>query len=177
MKPTAVIVAAGLALAYCTSADSTPRLSAPGNAIDRAFVSEMLEHHESGMYSAEIAQDQGRSTFVRAFADELLRVYVEDSAKLKERDAALARAGVKIGHLGLSDAASGSAHDAERLRTATPFDAGFLDVMIAHARGAIAITNAELAAGRDTELRRLALHIVDFQERQIARLHERTRSR
>jgi uncharacterized protein (DUF305 family) len=49
--------------------------------------------------------------------------------------------------------------------------------MIAHARGAIAISAAELAAGHDTELKRLAHDMLEVQERQIAKLRAHQRRR
>ena len=53
------------------------------------------------------------------------------------------------------------------LRRARPFGRAFLEMMIPHHEGAIAMARAELARGSDPELRDLAQRIVDGQQREI----------
>jgi uncharacterized protein (DUF305 family) len=52
-------------------------------------------------------------------------------------------------------------------RGADPFDDAFLEAMIPHHVGAIAMARAELAEGEDPELRDLARAIVDAQDREV----------
>lgn len=57
--------------------------------------------------------------------------------------------------------------DMSMLETATPFDPAFLTMMIPHHEGAVAMAKAELAKGKDPELKQLAQTIITAQQREI----------
>ena len=79
-KMLAALVAAGaLAVAGC-GADQAPTTGASkanGNGTDRAFVAAMVPHHQSAVDMAKIAQERGRSAFVKQLADDIVRTQSE----------------------------------------------------------------------------------------------------
>ena len=169
-KMLAALVAAGaLAVAGCggDEGSTTSAGKANGNGTDRAFVAAMVPHHQSAVDMAKIAQERGRSAFVKQLADDIVRTQSEEIATLRREDAALESAGVENGSLGVPDHAMGMEGDPAELRTARPFDEAFLKMMLPHHAGAVEMAKAELAKGQDPELKGLAQRIIDAQTREI----------
>ena len=165
----ALVGIAALLIAGCGDDDSSTDNPAAmgGNPIDRAFVAEMIPHHESAVAMANIAQRRGSSTFVKQLADDIVRTQTEEIATMRARDRTLADAGVERGSLGMSEQMMRMDHDAASLKTAKPFDAAFLRMMIPHHQGAVAMANAELKQGEDPKLKTLARAIITAQQREI----------
>jgi uncharacterized protein (DUF305 family) len=74
------------------------------------------------------------------------------------------------GHMGMSDEEMGMDMDMSALESARPFDRAFLDAMIPHHQGAIAMSRRLLAEGESRALRDLARDIVAAQSREIAQM-------
>ncbi len=168
----ALVTAGALALAGCGSDDSGGAASgsggqAAGNPTDRAFVAEMIPHHEGALEMAEIAQKRGESEFVKGLADDILRTQAEEITTLRREDQQLADAGVEKGALGVPGHMMGMSEDTAQLKTATPFDEAFIKMMVPHHKGAIEMAKVELAKGSDPELKTLAQQIIDAQQREI----------
>lgn len=169
----AVAGVGALLIAGCGDDDSSTGAStAAGNPIDRAFVADMIPHHESAVEMAKIAQRRGSSAFVKQLADDIQRTQTEEIATMTARDRALAGAGVARGSLGMSEEMMGMNHDASSLTAANPFDAAFLRMMIPHHEGAVVMAKAELEQGEDPELKALARDIITAQQREIAEMRE-----
>ena len=174
----ALTVAGALLGAGCGDSDSSDDSAAPaagGNPVDRAFVADMIRHHESAVEMAQIAQRRGSSDFVKQLADDIIKTQNAEISTMRAADRRLKSAGVQQGSLGVPEDRMGMDHDAASLRTATPFDRRFLEMMIPHHQGALAMANVEKAKGGDPELKQLAHDIAAAQKREIAEMREHLR--
>lgn len=143
---------------------------AAGNAIDRAFVAEMVPHHRLAIEMAAVARTDATSAFVKNLAADIDRTQTAEIATMRRIDAQLAAAGVKRGSLAMDDHAMGTDMDADRLRGAKPFDRKFIAMMVPHHEGAIAMARTELEQGQNAELKRLATAIVTAQQREVRQM-------
>jgi uncharacterized protein (DUF305 family) len=99
----ALAVASALVAGGCGD-DATPSSSpsgAAGNGVDRAFVADMIPHHESAIEMAKIAKQRGESAFVKQLADDIASSQGEEITTMRREDDALELAGVKRGSLGV----------------------------------------------------------------------------
>jgi len=169
-----LIVAGALIVAGCGE-DGTSEsggASAAGNGTDRAFVADMVPHHESAVEMATIALDRGTSTFVKDLARDIVTTQTKEIATLRTEDEGLATAGIKTGSLGVAEHMMGMDGDTASLKTASPFDAAFLKMMLPHHEGAVVMAKAELKQGADPQLKELAQNIITAQEREIAEMRK-----
>ena len=150
--------------------------STAGNGTDRAFVKDMVPHHESAIEMAKMAQERGESAFVKQLADDIIRSQEAEIVELKREDESLENAGVEVGSLDMGHDMMGMDGDMSKLEAADPFDPEFLNMMIPHHEGAIEMAKAELEKGKDPELRKIAQQIIDAQEREISEMREQLAS-
>jgi uncharacterized protein (DUF305 family) len=164
----ALAVSALLVAGFGTSDSSANRRSATlGNQVDRAFVAQMIPHHQMAVQMAKIAQRRGKSAFVKQLASDIVRTQTKEIATMRAADQRLRRAGIKKGSLGVPEHMMGMSGDVASLRTTKAFDRTFLPMMIPHHQGAVAMARAELAKGKDPQLKRLAQNIITAQQREI----------
>lgn len=169
----ALAVAGALLGAGCgDSSDDSASQATGGNPVDRAFVADMIPHHESAVQMAQIAQRRGSSEFVKKLADDIVRTQNAEISTLRAADQRLKSAGVSAGSLGVPQHMMGMDDDPASLKTATPFDRAFIRMMIPHHEGAIVMAKAEMAKGSDSELKTLAGDIIKAQEREIGEMRE-----
>jgi uncharacterized protein (DUF305 family) len=159
-----------LVVAGCGSDDDGSE-TASGNEIDRAFVADMVEHHQLAIEMAEIAEEKAESDFVRQLAGEIIAAQTEEIQTMEDVDAELAAADVQPGDLGVPEHLAGMDEDSSALNTAKPFDREFIDMMIAHHQGAIRMARVEQADGENEELMELAGAIIDAQAREIEEMN------
>lgn len=176
MKVLAVLLAAGaLVVAGCGDDDNNSGGStskAAGNGTDRAFVADMTIHHESAIEMAKIAQDRGQSTFVKELADDIVKTQAKEIKIFASEDEGLDTAGITVGSLGVAEHMKGMEGEPATLKSADPFDAAFLKMMIPHHEGAIEMAKAELAKGQNRELKATASDIIGVQQREITAMRK-----
>lgn len=162
------------ALAACGSDDdgSAGAPSTAGNGIDRAFVADMIPHHESAVEMAQIAEDRGQSTFVTELAGDIISSQKSEISKMRVIASRLDDAGVKPKSLGLPAHEMGMDMDVSKLKTAKPFDRAFIDMMIPHHQGAILMARVELAKGSHAQAKQLATQIIAAQAKEIVAMNK-----
>jgi len=139
-----------------------------GTDAERAFLAAMVEHHVAGAEMARLAQRRGDAPVILRLAGSIIETYEREILEMDEMHRRLFRVEFvpddgAPARLGLSpqEAALDGAEAVETLGRARLFDLAFLDAMVAHHRGAIALAEAALQAGADPELRLLAESTVD----------------
>ena len=172
----AVLAASVLLFAACGDDAGSSSQDTAGNGTDRAFVKEMIPHHESAIEMAKMAEERGESTFVKQLADNIIRSQEAEIVELKREDEGLENAGVEVGSLDMGHDMMGMDGDTSKLESADPFDPEFLNLMIPHHEGAIGMAKVELEKGKDPELREIAQQIIDAQEREISEMREQLAS-
>lgn len=153
-----------------TAVGSTTTASTSPNTTDGAFVRAMVPHHESAVAMARIAQRRAEHAEVRRLAKDIIKTQRVEIRAMRHLADELRYAGVLRGDLGMSAKDMGMDGDVPMLRDAEPFDRMFLDMMVPHHEGAIAMARRELANGRHPSLRRMAQLIIDAQAREIAQM-------
>ena len=168
------VLLAGVAFAGCGSDDtsSSGEQNAAGNGIDRAFVEDMIPHHESAVDMAMVAERRGQSAFVKKLAEDIIRSQRAEITTMRAIAARLESAGVKAKSLGVPEHQMGMDASMSELESAQPFDRAFIDMMIAHHQGAIRMARAELAEGANAEAKGLATEIIDAQAREIRAMNK-----
>lgn len=168
----ALASAAALAVAGCGSSGDSASDPAPGNGTDRAFVAEMIPHHQSAVQMATIARKRGTSAFVKTLSANIIRTQNAEIQTMRAEDAQLADTDVPEGDLGMSHSMMGMSSDPSMLEAANPFDAAFLRMMIPHHEGAVEMAKLEISKGADPELQQLARNIISAQEKEITQMQQ-----
>lgn len=145
-----------------------------GGQAERAFLSSMAPHHSSAVEMGKVARTEAESDFVRDLADDIVSSQTAEIERMRSihqelfGEALEPDEGAHV-RLGLSAAASGMDHmdGPATIRGKRPFDRAFLDEMVGHHRGAIAMAGVVKKRSRDGEVRALAQGIVSAQRREI----------
>jgi uncharacterized protein (DUF305 family) len=174
--PAALAVLGAALIAGCGDSTGSTSKALAGDPVDRAFVAQMMPHHQSAVAMAKIAKRRGSSHFVRKLADDIVRTQTDEISTMRSADQRLRRAGVTKGSLGVPEHMMGMDGDVASLNTATPFDAAFMRMMIPHHQGAVTMATAELRKGKDRGLKTLAKSIIAAQQREIGQMREQLAS-
>ena len=145
---------------------------AQGNEIDRAFVAEMVPHHEAAVEMAEVAQKRGERQEIKQLADAIVETQNAEIESMNSLAAELDEAGIKPGDLGMSDEEMGMSGDSAMLQNAKPFDREFIDMMIPHHQAAIRMARMELDKGKNAEAKKLAEAVIDAQAKEITDMNK-----
>ena len=151
----AVVVAVTTLLAGCGGEEE--QSTGKGTPTDRAFLQAMVPHHESAIEMAKVASRRGRDPFVKRLAKGIATSQEREIAQLRQVHRRLFGPPLTPDEgaheaLGLSAEEAGMTHseaDMRKLRTASPFDREFVDMMVPHHRGATRM--AQVLLGRTTD--------------------------
>jgi uncharacterized protein (DUF305 family) len=145
---------------------------------EQAFLQAMVPHHESAIDMARVAEREGESSFVKTLAGSITSAQEEEIGQMRKIHERLFRSPLRPDEgahdaLGLSAEEAGMNHmdGGAMLRGKRPFDRAFVDEMVPHHEGAIAMARGVLKETRDPELRKLAQDIIRAQEREISEMN------
>jgi uncharacterized protein (DUF305 family) len=157
----AVVLLALLVAAGCADAPATP----PARDPDAVFVGGMVPHHEQALELTAMVGGRGASPALEAIALRIDRDQVEEIGQLQGLALARGLAPVDAHTMG----GMASADTLARLRDlrGADFERLWLDTMITHHEGALAMARDYLATGRDDTLRRYAEVLLAAQSAEI----------
>ena len=157
---------------------ATTSRSAPAgvNDADVTFVTDMIPHHQQAVELSALVPARSTDPEVVALAAEISAVQGPEIETLKAFLVQWTDGGYggHQGHDGGAAPMPGMVDDAAMGRLAaergSDFDRQWLQAMIAHHEGAIAMANTELATGSSSDAKRLAQQIVSGQQAEIERM-------
>lgn len=164
------ISVAALFAAGCGDDGETSRTTAGGNSTDAAFAVEMIAHHEGAVEMAESAEKRTEHAEIKELAVAIIAAQQTEIDLMSQIADDLEAEGVKPGSLGMSHAEMGMDFDMPMLDDAADFDKAFIDMMIPHHRGAIAMAKRQLDAGENAELLELAEEVITAQTAEIEQM-------
>jgi uncharacterized protein (DUF305 family) len=153
------------------SQGSTTHRSVSGNQTDAAFITDMNAHHQGAIDMAKLAEEKAEHSEIRSLAGDIISAQEAEISVMKRiADDVEHMGGHGSGHMGMSDAEMGMDMDMSELENAKPFDKAFIDAMVPHHKGAIAMAKDELAKGSQPALRKMAQGIITAQTKEIAHM-------
>ena len=202
LRPLLVLVAAAVLLAACggdggddpamapTSAETDGAEVQPNQA-DVEFTQSMIVHHEQAIEMAALAEDRAEAEEVRALATRIgeaqqpeidrmrswLDAWGEDAPDSgSDMEGMDGMDGMEGMDMGGGDAGMGmmSGEDMDQLEAASgaEFDRMFLEMMIEHHRGAIAMAEEVLVDGSHPDVLELAEDVVSDQEAEVQEMEQ-----
>jgi uncharacterized protein (DUF305 family) len=169
----AVLALIALAAVAAACGEDHEQSSNSGNATDAAFIADMTAHHEGAIEMARVAQKRAEHPDIRRLAGDIVAAQKGEISVMKSigRDMhGMAEHG--DGHMGMSDAELGMAMDPAELEKAKPFDRAFIDAMVPHHQGAVAMAKQLLKKGEQPALRTMADDIIEAQTKEIEQMRE-----
>ena len=144
-----------------------------GNATDAAFIADMTAHHDGAIDMARIAQKRAEHPEIRELAGDIVAAQKGEISVMKTigRDMH-GMSGHGDGHMGMSEHDMGMDMDPAELEKAKPFDRAFIDAMVPHHQGAVAMAKQLLKSGEQPALRTMANDIIDAQTKEIAQMRK-----
>jgi uncharacterized protein (DUF305 family) len=193
-----VVAGASLFVACGTDTATTGSGAAPGpsasataaatasdaDAGDVAFAQMMIPHHQQAVEMADLALEQAQSPEVLALAQQIqgaqqpeideMTTWLQDwGAPVPTSEAAVDHSGHDMGGMGAGTGMM-SAEQMDDLAAASgaEFDQMWLDMMIVHHEGAIAMSRQVLDTTSDPRVERMAQAIIDGQTAEIATMQQ-----
>ncbi|MFJ8162559.1 DUF305 domain-containing protein [Streptomyces sp. NPDC096136] len=162
------------------SASAAPSGTAPGsganNAADTAFAQGMVPHHRQALEMARLAATRADSAEVKALAGEIEKA---QDPEIRTLSGWLASWGEQVpaaeggGHAGHSMSGMMTGEEMDRLSKASgkAFDTAFLQLMVEHHEGAVAMARTEQTDGRYQPAKDMAAAIIGSQSAEITRMN------
>ncbi len=178
MRKLALLLALLATLLGACGGDDEPMVQGGGgnkdhNAADVTFAQGMIPHHQQAIEMSNMALTQAGGGAVKDLAE---RIKQAQQPEIDQMTGWLSSWGEDVGgdHSGHGGGSMGMLSDVEmsRLKQATgaEFDRLFLEGMIRHHEGAVAMAQTELSEGKFAEAKDLARRIVETQQAEIAEM-------
>ncbi|WP_342384347.1 DUF305 domain-containing protein [Agrococcus sp. KRD186] len=189
---TGTAIAVSLTLAACSGGASTTPSAAPTSAAstapaagdaseahndaDTMFAQMMIVHHEGAIEMADLAVEQAESDEVRSLAEGISAAQGPEIEKMTSWLEAWGEETAPMGGMDMGMDMEGMSQeeamaDLESL-SGGDFDRRFLELMVAHHKGAVEMAQSELQDGENPEALELAEQIVADQEAEIAEMEQ-----
>ncbi|GHH53099.1 DUF305 domain-containing protein [Streptomyces candidus] len=158
---------------------SAPAAKGQHNTADVAFAKGMIPHHRQAVEMADLAPSRAKSADVKKLADEIKKA---QDPEIKTLAGWLTSWGERVpadgamdhsGHSGHGMAGMMTAEEMDKLKASSgkAFDTAFMDMMIKHHEGAVAMARTELADGAFPDARTMADAIITSQTAEITRMN------
>ncbi|RIK15344.1 MAG: DUF305 domain-containing protein [Acidobacteria bacterium] len=155
------------------------------NDADTTFAQMMIVHHEGAIEMADLAVQQAGSEEVRTLGEDISAAQGPEIEKMQswlsawgeETAPAGGTGGMDHGDMDMGSMEMDGMNQQEAMAelqslSGTDFDRRFLELMIAHHRGAVEMADAELQDGRNPQALELAEKIIADQEAEIATMEQ-----
>lgn len=186
-------LALGLTLAACggNAEEATPAASASSEAAsasassdvdethndaDTEFAQMMIVHHEGAIEMADLAVEKAESEDVRSLAEGISAAQGPEIEKMTSwleawgEETSSAMEGMSGGGMEMDGMSQDEAMTQLEGQTGAEFDRNFLEMMIAHHKGAVEMAQTELDNGENPQALELAQKIIDDQQAEIAEM-------
>ena len=137
---------------------------------DQMFIAAMIPHHESATDMAKMARTNAEHPETKQLANQIISAQQEEIDQMRawykewygtdqvpEMDHEM-MPGIDMGDMGM---------ESQDLSKAKPFDKAFIDAMIPHHEGAIAMSRRALRQAKRPEIKQLAKEIISSQQEEI----------
>jgi uncharacterized protein (DUF305 family) len=171
-----------------TSSTATPTTAAAANvtntaspdSVDKAFVREMVPHHEMAIDMSKLAPAKAEHPELKKLAKGIIAAQAKEIRQLNAAakrlavtpDAAMSNTNLQADAktLRLDPKRLGMSMDTMSLSSAKPFDKAYLQLMLEHHEGAIVMAQAEVASGQDKRLKTIAASIIKEQSAELVEM-------
>ena len=163
------VIAVVLALAVMLGSACAPR-SRAGSPYDLQFIDTMTDHHEGAIAMARVALDRATHPELKEFARQIVDGQSAEVAQMAEWRAkwfANAAKAVNMAMPGMAASMKGMDNSHLRMLSGTEFDLMFIQMMLPHHEGALAMSRDALERAQHQEIKDLAQRIIDAQRREI----------
>ena len=181
MRRILLALAAAFLLAACNQGgeeQGTAPVEAAPNDADVTFTQNMIPHHQQAIEMAKLVDTHTDRPELRQLADSIMSSQRQEITQMEGWLRSWGKpATPSEGHGGHGDTEMpGMMSEADMGRlmqsTGTEFDLAFVEMMAAHHQGAIDMANTELKAGSLPEVKQLAQHVIDSQQKEIDQLDQ-----
>lgn len=179
---TLLVTACGTSAAPSSPPSSAPAssttVSADRNDADIAFAQGMIPHHEQAVEMSQLAAERAASPQVKELAATIERAQAPEIEQLRgfleawgaEEDSSMG--GMHHDGAGMPGMMSDQQMGGLEQANGAAFDRMFMQMMIMHHEGAVAMARTELSDGQNPQAKALAQTIIDQQTTEIAQMQD-----
>lgn len=147
---------------------------------DQMFIDGMVPHHEGAVEMARLAQQRAEHPELEAMGEAMVTAQQAEIDQMKgwrktwfgSDQTPPMGAPMEHGDMPGMKNMEGMKADMERLKTASPFDLAFLDVMITHHQGAVQMATDAQSKSERPEVKELAAKITADQKKEIEQMKQ-----